>query len=333
MTDSQYNSVNDDRQQLLLDWLAQLSVSYDGMSALSTDAGTRRYFRLHNADNPVLAVDANPEFEDTAAFVNIAKRIARTGVRVPIIHHYNLETGLLIIEDLGDTHAQQNITHTPESITPLYHRAINDLIILQQHAQTSGLPLFDRQFIRFELTIFEQWYLQTHLRLPDSQTPKQTLDEVFELLIKNCEAQPQAFMHRDFHCRNLMVTEDTAIAVIDFQGAMLGPITYDPGCLLKDAYCKTPGNLERELLGIHRQSLDTIPSDADYRRWYELTALQRHLKILGIFCRLNYRDNKPGYMNHLETVAGHVLNTARAYEELADFCKFFESIAWQSTPK
>jgi aminoglycoside/choline kinase family phosphotransferase len=319
MTDSQYNSVNDLRLQQLLQWVQQLPVDYNKVSTLSTDAGTRRYFRLHSSHSTVLAVDAAPEFEDTRAFIEIAKRIDASGVRVPQIYHYNLEKGFLLIEDFGDIHVQQQSSHDAATREALYRQAMDDLITLQQTADTTGLPCFDAAFIRHELAIFEDWFLQKHLQLNLTAELRRQLDRLFELIIESCSAQPQAFMHRDYHCRNLMVVNNQKLAVIDFQGAMLGPVTYDPGSLLKDAYINIESSLQTTLCNTHRQSLAGHTDEGQYRRWYDVTAMQRHLKILGIFCRLNYRDNKPNYMQHLPTVSRHILHTAGIHDNLTPF--------------
>ena len=319
MTDSPYNSVNDLRLQELLQWALQLPVDYHKVSTLSTDAGTRRYFRLHNRHSTVLAVDAAPEFEDTAAFVDIAKRIDASGVRVPQIYHYNLEKGFLVIEDLGDCHVQQQSTYHKATQGALYRQAIHDLITIQQTANTTDLPHFNAAFIHHELAIFEDWFLQKHLQITLNLVLRRQLDRLFELIIENCSAQPQAFMHRDYHCRNLMVIKHQQLAVIDFQGAMLGPVTYDPGSLLKDAYIDIEPALQAALCNTHRQSLACHADESQYRRWYDLTAMQRHLKILGIFCRLNYRDHKPAYMKHLQTVSHHLLHTAGIHDDLRQF--------------
>ncbi len=327
MTDSQYNSVNDTRRQLLSQWLKQISVSYDSLFALTTDAGSRRYFRLHSGTSSVLAVDANPEFEDTRAFLDIAKRISASGIRVPVIYHYNLEKGFLVIEDLGDTHVQLHCSRDAASTPGLYTTAMQDLLTLQQQTLTHDLPRFNSSFIRLELSIFEDWYLQKHLARTLTATQKQTLEQLYALIIENSNEQPQVFMHRDYHCRNLMVVENQQLAVIDFQGAMHGPATYDPGSLLKDAYVTTDRPLHDALCETHRQSLQPLVTTDQYRRWYDITALQRHLKILGIFCRLNYRDNKPHYMSHLSSVSHHIHQTLQAYTDLHGFHRLFTQLS------
>lgn len=293
---------------------------------MATDAGMRRYFRLSTPQTTLVAVDANPETEDNRAFVDIAGRLHQSGLSVPQIHHYNLEKGFLLIEDLGDQHLQQWLASNNGNDRTMYGKALDTLIHLQQHADAGGLPLFDREFILFELNIFEQWYLQKHLRTHTTGAISQALTQLKEMLVSNCAEQPQVFMHRDFHCRNLMIKGNTKIAIIDFQGAMLGPVTYDPGSLLKDVYVQVPGPLENHLCDHHRQSMLPHIEQAQYQRWYQLTALQRHLKILGLFCRLHYRDGKTQYLSHLSSVKARVIATLEQYPECKAFSELFRQL-------
>ncbi|MEM7259076.1 MAG: phosphotransferase [Pseudomonadota bacterium] len=326
MSESQYNSVNDERLRGLSDWLALKVPAGFSLTPLATDAGMRRYFRLCNAQSTLVAVDANPDTEDNNAFIAIEQRIRQCGLQVPQIHHYNLEKGFLLIEDLGNTHLQQWLSDNADSQALMYQRACDALIQMQQRAHAHNLPVFEREFILFELGIFKEWYLHRHLRIDTEGSISHLLDPVNEALVSNCEAQPQVFMHRDFHCRNLMVTPAQQLAIIDFQGAMLGPVTYDPGSLLRDIYVQVPATLENDLCEHHRQSVLPHVNRQQYRRWYQLTALQRHLKIMGLFCRLHYRDAKPQYLALLPTVKKHITETLNQYPEFKAFNQWFDTL-------
>jgi aminoglycoside/choline kinase family phosphotransferase len=327
MSETQYNPVNDQRYNALHDWVHAKLPTATRLTSMATDAGMRRYYRVHSDNSTCVAVDADPMHEDSNAFLNIAARITRTGLHVPEVYHYNLEKGFLLLEDLGDRHLQQWLLSNPASAVEMYGKACDAMITLQHRADATGLPAFDHDFIRFELAIFEDWYLRRHMNYPISQQTARVLEKVKSVLVDNCAQQPQVFMHRDFHSRNLMVTSPGEIAIIDFQGAMLGPVTYDLGSLLKDVYAPPPPGLEETLRGRHMSTLAKRGTESDYERWYQLTALQRHLKVMGLFCRLFYRDGKPQYLSHLDAVAGHIRATLQQYRELTDFCTLFEKLS------
>ncbi len=329
MPDSQYNSVNEQRREQLNAWLESVAPDFKHIKAIAADAGTRRYYRLFHADSTLIAVDANPAFEDNATFIDIAARITNTGLHTPVIYHYNPEMGFLLLEDLGERHLQQWLIEHPSSVESMYQLACDAMIILQEQTDTAGMASFNRDFILFELDIFAQWYIDKHLQYRLTGKAKRVLSQLNETLVENCESQPQAFMHRDFHSRNLMVTGPADIAIIDFQGALRGPVTYDLASLLKDAYVETNTALEQQLREHHRSVLHSaaLPVTRElYDRWYRLTALQRHLKIMGLFCRLNYRDHKPQYLAHLNTVADHIRETLALYSEFTHFRDLFDSL-------
>lgn len=326
MSYSPYNSVNEQRQLDLLSWLKSTAPPFTQILTIETDAGTRRYFRVFCGNSTMVAVDADPKHEDSKAFIDIASRLQKSGLRTPEIYHYNLEKGFLLIEDLGKTHMQNWLAANTHSRVSMYELACDCIIEMQQRTCTDRLPSFSRQWILQELHIFEEWFIKRHLGYPLNRTNSIVLSAVTEILADTCEEQPQAFMHRDFHCRNLMVKGHDKPAIIDFQGAMLGPISYDLGSLLKDAYILTPKPLENTLCEYHRQSLEISVTAQQFERWYRLTALQRHLKILGLFCRLNYRDGKPQYLSHIDLVANYVIDTLGQYGEFSKFKVLFKQL-------
>lgn len=326
MPDSQYNSVNEQRQQELTAWLTLTAPPFSKLQPIQTDAGTRRYFRLFTSDSTIIAVDSDPAHEDNKAFIDIACRLQQSGLRVPEIYHYNLEKGFLLLEDLGDRHMLSRLIEATSNAGDIYQIAGDCMVMMQQRTRTDGLPLFNRNFILLELNIFEDWFINRHLHYNLDQQSKHTILTMHQLLIGNCEQQPQAFMHRDFHSRNLMVDTGNKMAIIDFQGAMLGPVTYDIGSLLKDAYTLAPKELEQSLCEQHRSSLSEPVSAEQYEYWYRLTALQRHLKIMGLFCRLHYRDGKSQYLSHLPTVAQYINDTLDRYSKFSEFSNLFNRL-------
>lgn len=332
MTKTPYNFVSDERFQQLRTWLIGQGYNTNNLIPLSADAGFRRYFRLQIDRGTLVAVDAPPEYEDTAAFLNVARRLNKTGLLTPEVHCYNLEKGFMLLSDLGSLHLQD--TATPDNIEiaqPLYNKALRALIQMQGNTATAGLPVYSAEFLRQELELFPQWYLQKHLQYNGNAKTKKQLQLCFDLCIDSAQEQPAVFVHRDYHCRNLMIQANNDIAIIDFQGAMLGSVTYDLVSLLRDAYVEWPESFIEPMLKMHYQSLQvtlsntatgSTASDKDmnmdtYRRWFDLMGLQRHLKILGIFCRLHYRDGKSHYLDNIPLVRKHVVAVCQNYPELS----------------
>lgn len=326
MTETPYNFVNDGRFNALQQWLHDNDIAFDRLTVASADAGFRRYFRLYKDNYTYIAVDAPPEFEDTGAFLDIATRLNNSGLHAPAIHCYSLEKGFLLIEDLGRIHFQnavdsigQNKQADSPAIAKMYKNAMRKIIQMQQSTDTGGLPCYDRDFLTSELQLFTTWYLEKHLNATINDTQMDVIDNTFTKLVDSALEQPRAFVHRDFHCRNLMQLENEDIGIIDFQGAMTGPITYDPVSLLKDAYIDWPASFQQPLISQHIGALSDPVERPVYQRWFDFMGLQRHLKILGIFCRLKYRDNKPAYVDNLASVRKHIEDTLAGYRELSDF--------------
>ena len=329
MIETPYNSVNDERLQSLLHWLNSKGIDFDHLTVASADAGFRRYFRLHNQNSSLIAVDAPPEYEDTAAFIAIANSLRNSGLRPPTIHCYSSEKGFLLIEDFGDRHLQQSLEQNQTDGTlpnHLYQQAMTSIERMQKHTDTTLLPVCDSAFLRAELELFPTWYLNTHRDIHLDSEQREILNNTFDTLTWSATAQPYRFMHRDYHCRNLMVSDQDTLGLIDFQGAMLGPVTYDPVSLLKDVYIDLSADFQQQLMERHRATLTPEIVPQTYQRWFDLMGLQRHLKILGIFSRLKHRDNKPHYLSHLPTVISHIEKTLANYAELSEFYALFKQL-------
>ena len=262
-------------------------------------------------------MDAPPEHEDIDSFVRIAEFLSSTGTHVPRIFAKNLEQGFLLLSDLGNTSYLSALNE--QSADALYRAAIDEIIKMQL-APTADIELasYDDEKLLAELRLFPDWFIQKHLSL----TPPPELNAVFELLIANASEQPQYFVHRDYHSRNLMLGADNEVGVIDFQDAVIGPVTYDVVSLLRDCYIEWPQTrLDNWLDYYFEQAVEnqllTGNDRSEFIRWFDLMGLQRHLKVLGIFCRLNYRDGKAGYMNDLPLTLKYVLQVTARYPELA----------------
>lgn len=320
-----------DRSAIRLAWARH--VTGDATLALepaSADASFRSYWRGHVDGQPLIVMDSPPEKENPAPWVEIGERLARAGLHVPKVMVADLEQGFLLIEDLGTR------TYLPElndaSVDALYGDALDALLRMQAHVDTQGLPSFDHAWQTMELEIMPSWFLERHLGVTLACGEWDVVENAFTAIMHVIAEQPRAFMHRDYHSRNLLVTEERSPGIIDFQGAMSGPITYDLASLLRDAYIvwdneRVEGWAEAYRLRLLYARLleETVDTDR-FRRWFDLTGLQRHIKILGLFCRLCYRDGKPGYLNDLPRVLRYVLDTARRHADTAPLADLIEAM-------
>ena len=316
-------------------WLQGLNlVAPDSCRPASVDASFRRYFRVdvlpaaQGAHGATLVVmDAPPERENTAAFVKVDELLMEAGVSVPVIVAQDLAQGFLLLSDLGTTTYLQALNH--DNAATLYAEALSALVKIQQHSQPGVLPEFDRAFMLRELGIFSEWYVGKHLNTTLTPTQEADLNKVFETIVANCLAQPQVYMHRDFHSRNLMWMDENNPGILDFQDAVYGPITYDAASLLRDAYVSWDEELVLDWVIRYWQHARAagLPVNKDFDAFYkdfDYMALQRHLKILGIFCRLNYRAGKAMYLGDLPTVMEYVRRTADRYRDLKPLVKLLD---------
>ncbi len=329
MTDSTNSSPTDSRKLALANWVT-LNTPADwhpiDLQSLGSDAGFRRYFRFQHPSQ-WLAVDAPPATEDSAQFIAIASLIRTQGVHSPAIFAADAANGFLLVEDMGDNllfRAANN--HNADS---LYTNAIDTLLQLHRCADNPTLiPRYDRALLRRELEIFNEWFVGKLLGHSLTTAEQQQLDRLFNLLEDNSLSQPQGFVHRDYHSRNLILRTDGQLGVIDFQGALWGGVTYDLVSLLRDCYLRWPAEKVTQWALYYRQraiELQQIPAvdEKVFLRWFDLLGLQRHIKVLGIFARLNLRDSKPGYLQDLPLVLRYTLEVAQQYPELHAFTDWF----------
>lgn len=289
-------------------------------SPMTNDASFRRYFRVkRDTGNSVILVDAPPDRETPAAFIKITQRLLRAGVRVPQVYYADPDQGFLLLEDFGDGLYLDYVNQ--HNADELYRAAI-DMLIGIQNADHRGLSVFDADAIREEMSLFTDWLLSRHLQMkPDRDTMK-IYNSAFELLIDNILKQPQTFVHRDYHSRNLLVTKyGSSPGVIDYQDAVVGPISYDLASLLKDCYLSWPQTMVRSWIRYFlQQHRDVFRSDLDentFVRWFDLTAMQRHFKASGIFARLYHRDGKRSYLNDIPRTLTYIMNCVPRYPEFS----------------
>ena len=307
----------DNRRALLADWLQTETSFKDGeLSIASADASFRRYFRLKHQGHSYIVMDAPPDLEASLPFVQIGEWMKKSGIHVPEIFAKDLELGFMVLSDFGDFHFQDALAS--EEKDDLYNLAINEIVKLQSALSKpeEKLPAFDTSWQTKELEIFREWCL------PD--TSKSNYQRITESLTNSIDQIPKAFMHRDFHCRNLLFCTDRKLGVIDFQGAMFGPVTYDLVSLLRDCY--VDNNMEwitRKVLqfqkSLQEAGLQYAQVEPDeFTRWFDFSGLQRHLKCVGIFHRLKIRDQKPDYMKDVPRVLEYIYQVLDRHPELEE---------------
>lgn len=315
------------RINVLTAWLnQQLSAKITDIIPLQNDASFRRYFRVTSQGSSWIAMDAPPDKEDCRPFVAIATDLLQYGVTVPQVFATDLNQGFLLLTDFGDQ-LLLNVLR-PESVGQFYRLAMAELVkLLDCHAVSNYvLPTFDEKLIGYELNVFVEWYLLNYLQISVSAPQQIILEDTFNFLIHIAKQQPQVFVHRDYHSRNLLLVNDNKIGMIDFQDAVQGPITYDLVSLLKDCYIAWPRNsINQWVLEYYELLLakDKITcSYEQFLRWFDLVGLQRHLKVLGVFSRLHLRDGKSNYLNDMPRILAYVMDVLSLYPELSEFKDF-----------
>ncbi len=322
---------HDGRLALLHEWLSrELDIRPERVEPASSDASFRRYFRAFCAEGTYVVMDAPPGREDVRPYLRVTKLLEPLGIHVPHVYEADIERGLVLLEDLGHTPYLSRLSE-PGAAGPLYGDALRTLARIQlRGAEAAGqLPPYDRAALRREMDLMPEWFLDRHLGLAPTSAQRDVLESVFEWLVEEALAQPQVFVHRDFHSRNLMVSARDNPGVLDFQDALRGPVGYDLVSLLKDCYIAWPRERVLEWVGAYRALLGGAggPAGQDatqFLRWFDLIGVQRHLKVLGIFARLCHRDGKPGYLRDLPLTLRYVQDTSRRYAELAPLAELLE---------
>jgi N-acetylmuramate 1-kinase len=298
------------------------------MQPIPGDASARHYFRVILADQTLIGVNAPPTPENTVGFTSIARAFTKLGLNVPQVQHMNSEQGFLLISDLGD--AQLFKVINPSNVNQYYMKALRELIKIHRCYDIPNwqLPTFDRPLLFQELERFHEWYLQRHLGLSLTLSELAMLQEMYDQLINDAITQPQVCVHRDYHCRNLMVMSNNEIGLLDFQDAVMGPITYDLVSLLRDCYIAWPIEKVYDWVSQFWERLvaenDLRVSQDEFIKWFDWIGLQRHLKVLGIFARLYRRDNKSGYIQDIPRVLQYVLYICGKYQEFRPLYDFLQ---------
>jgi len=325
-------TASDTRLEQIRAWLRmELGLAVVRMEPASADASFRRYFRVWREDGATRVVmDAPPDKEDTGSFLKVAGLLARCGVHVPHIDAHDAARGLVLLEDLGSVHYLAQLRAGADA-DALYGDAFEALLRIQLRGRDAAheLPAYDRATLEREMAAMPQWFCERHLQLQLNDEDRGIIADGFGFLANEALAQPIVFVHRDYHSRNLMVLPSRNPGVVDFQDALAGPVAYDLVSLLKDCYIQWPRARVQGWVSAYRARLGATArlggaSELEFQRWFDLIGLQRHLKVLGYFARLWYRDGKSAYLADLPRTLEYVREVVRSYQELQHFGLWLE---------
>ena len=318
-----------DRKLQLESWLKQvLPTKTFSLTTASADASFRRYFRVHIDGETLIAMDAPPPQEDCTPFVKVAKLMLDAGLNAPKVIAQDLTQGFLLLSDLGDDTYLSKLN--AENAQVLYGDATDALIKLQLASKPDILPSYDEALLTREMSLFPDWYIAKHLSVALEANRDAVLRATFATLNQNILSQGQVYVHRDYHSRNLMICEANP-GVLDFQDAVYGAITYDLVSLLKDAYIEWDEEQIIDWAVRYWQPAKKaglpVPQDfSEFYRDFEWMGAQRHIKVLGIFARLNYRDGKSNYLKDMPLVMQYLRKVCGRYVELRPMLKLLNAL-------
>lgn len=316
-------SKNDERVLQLVGWLESVGSNLNSIEFASEDASFRRYFRVGNNGSSFVAMDAPADLEEFETFIRIAKKFKQVGLNVPEILAADHENGFALMTDFGNTTYLEQLSRA--NADSLYKDAIDSLVLLQQatHTDVEFLPPYNCELIVSEMELFREWYLKCHLQIATSPAISDVLDHTFEILRAKAAEQPKVWVHRDYHSRNLMVVQNNNPGILDFQDAVYGPVSYDLVSLLRDCYVvwdqETVDQWVRLYLNKARQAGVRFDFDqGQFIEWFDWIGIQRHIKVAGIFSRLNYRDKKSKFLEDIPTVMAYIESVSKKYPELQE---------------
>ena len=317
--------MDSNRYEKLESWLSQNNYDVSSLRVLSGDASFRKYYRVDKDAISYVVMDCPPDKENLDAFIKISDKLQKAKINVPKIIECNEDDGFLVISDLGDNLYSKKLDK--ETVYCLYTDALETIVKMQINTDLSGLDNFDNLYDE-ENKLFTDWFLQHHQKIDLDDSLKSDLSIEFDKINSIIKDIPKTFVHRDFHSRNLLVTDINNPGVIDYQDAVLGPVTYDLVSLLKDCYITWDDGLIEDMLEsfFTRIRSNSINSISDFRYWFDITGLQRHIKAIGIFSRLNYRDKKDGYLKDIPRTYAYVDKVLNKYEDLSNLNEIFNSL-------
>ncbi len=320
---AQRKETDDHRLALIYKWVeADLNIKNFTIEVASADASFRRYFRLISGDNTWIIMDAPPEKENCEAFIKMAQLLESANVQAPHIYHFDEALGFMQLSDLGNTAYLDKLNDV--TVDELYRAAIKSIIKMQKIKVV--LPEYDSNLLKSEMSLFNDWFINRHLKLSLNTQQEAVLNETLSLLSDSALRQDAAFVHRDFHCRNLMMTNVNNPGVIDFQDAVNGPCSYDLVSLIKDCYIAWPRKKQLQWIDLYLSLSDFKLEKQAFIKSLDFMGMQRHMKAIGIFSRLNYRDAKPGYLNDIPRTMAYVIDVCHRYTELKPFSELLNSL-------
>ena len=314
------------RYQQLVSWLDENKFDIASLAALSEDASFRQYFRVTKNNKSYAVMDCPPEKENLVSFLSITEKLKKAKLNVPEIFESDENNGFLVMTDLGDDLYSKKLND--ETVYCLYTDALEAIVKMQTRVDCSNLNEFDSIF-QEENNLFIEWFLKKHLNIKlDENSEKEIIIE-FNKINSVLQSIPKAFVHRDYHSRNLLVTDINNPGIIDYQDAVIGPVTYDLVSLLKDCYVTWNDGLIEDMMEsfFTRMKSSNMNNISDFRYWFEITGLQRHIKAIGIFSRLNYRDGKNNYLNDIPRTYKYLEKVLNKYEELEALNKIFNNLS------
>ncbi|GMV59797.1 MAG: hypothetical protein AMXMBFR72_28900 [Betaproteobacteria bacterium] len=328
------DAVPDRRLELLRDWLAALAPEHDlhieTLRPASADASFRRYFRIDAGAASLVAMDAPPDKEDVRPFIHVARLLREAGLNAPQVLARDVASGFLLLTDLGTTTYLDALNAGTADANALFADAIDALVRWQLASRAGELPPYDETLLRRELMLFPDWYVARHLGRTLDERQSRTLEAMFRRILASNLAQPSVYVHRDYMPRNLMVSTPNP-GILDFQDAVYGPITYDLASLLRDAFISWEEErvIDWAVRYWEKARRARLPVPADFGEFYrdlEWMGLQRHLKVLGIFARINYRDGKPHYLADTPRFVRYVRAVIQRYSELAPLARLIDEL-------
>jgi len=322
-----------ERIETIKTWLTEQFGSIKSFAVASSDASFRGYFRVFfsactdpdlSTNKSYIIMDAPPEFEDINPFIRIDRFFESHGLNVPHIYAINEKDGFLLLEDFGKENYLDNINS--ENADSLYKQAMSALIKLQliNKEQWIKLPDYNDKLLNIEMDLFDQWYVNKHLGISLNPSQQKVLEQTLAYLTEQILQQPTVIVHRDYHSRNLMLTENNNPGIIDFQDAVIGPCTYDLVSLLRDSYiCWPEKQVETWVEYFYSQLIDNTVikncSVETFKQWFDFMGMQRQIKVVGIFARLYHRDGKENYLDDIPQTWSYLINTCKKYPQLKEF--------------
>jgi N-acetylmuramate 1-kinase len=317
-----------DRSSLLNRWLQQLGYRDYLLAPASEDASFRSYLRLQVDGKSFVVMDAPPEQEPCDRFIAVAGMLRTAGLNAPEIIDSNLQDGFLLLTDFG---AEDYLSRLDERTQgPLYRDALAALLTMQTGIDADALPRYDEALLRREMGLFHDWFLGELLGIELDASQQQAWEQIQQALIANFFAQPQVFVHRDYHSRNLMLLPQANPGILDFQDAVRGPICYDLVSLLRDCYIAWPAaRVEQLMLDYHAMAVKKSLLDVDagqFKNWFDLTGIQRHLKAVGIFSRLKIRDGKSRYLGDVPRTLAYIDQVSSQQRSMSGLAELLEQL-------